>query len=206
AAGRAAERAAAALAEAVGRRPAAFPYLLRGLDQLRHGEAGPIEHSAGAALRAELSLAPRSVAAPAEPGRFAVNVELLLDEGWHANAHRPLAEDLEPTVLRLGAEAAGWRLDSVGYPPGERVELGFREGEMAVYSGAVTLTAELERLAQLEQGAGEPAFVVPVELDVQVCNDRLCLQPETLRLEATPASWLRPPSAPVDRGRVRGRR
>jgi hypothetical protein len=87
--------------------------------------------------------------------------------------------------LEVAPEVIGWRLEEVRYPPGERVELGFREGEMAVYSGAVTLTAELEPEAD---HAGEAAFVVPVELDVQICNDRLCLQPETLRLEVTPRS------------------
>jgi hypothetical protein len=169
-----AEATIAAFAGSIGRAPAAFSYMLMAVDELRNGEAGPREYGALGKVRAVGRITATRGAGPR------LELRLRIAPGWHVNAHRPLQPELLPTVLELadGADGDGWRLGTVRYPQPEKVRLAFQQEPLAVYRDSVVLSGDL--LAARE--APRPRQLA-ARLRFQACDDRACLQPETLLLE-----------------------
>ncbi|MEE8524802.1 MAG: protein-disulfide reductase DsbD domain-containing protein, partial [Thermoanaerobaculia bacterium] len=163
-----------AFAGSLEQRPSGFGYMLTGLDELLHGGAGPRQYGADGTVKAVATLT------PAGDG-FELAVDLEIRDGWHVNAHRPLQEELIPTVLTVDQGRGDWRLGTVEYPDGEKVRLSFQDEPLLVYHGKERLTARLEGNTD---GSGS---VVPVRLRIQACNDRVCLRPEELVLEVPAA-------------------
>ncbi len=161
-------------AESLEKRPSAFAYLLSGLDEILHGGAGPLQYGAGGTVKAAAALTP-------DVDDFNLTVDLEIRDGWHVNAHRPLQEELIPTVLTVDGGRGDWQLQEVEYPEGETVRLSFQEEPLLVYHGREQITV------RLSGAAAGPAAVVPVRLRIQACNDRVCLRPEELVLEVPAA-------------------
>jgi hypothetical protein len=171
------DRAAAtvrAFAASLGQRPSAFAYLLTGLEEILDGGAGPRQYGAEGTVLAVASLTPAA-------GGFDLAVDLEIRDGWHLNSHRPLQEELIPTLLGVDGGRGDWRLGEVVYPEGEEVRLSFQDEPLSVYQGRTRLTA------RLSGSGGETAPVVPVRLRIQACDDRVCLRPEELVLEVPAA-------------------
>lgn len=167
-----AEALVAAFAGAIERTPAAYPHLLVGLRELRHGEAGEIQYAAGGAVRAEARVA-RAAAGP-----VVFTVDLQLRPGWHVNAERPLQDYLVPTAVRLARDDRGWRIERTAYPAPRAVRLGFQPETLALYEGAV----RIEALLQETDDSRNALPWLPVEVRLQACSDAVCLAPETLTL------------------------
>ena len=98
-----------------------------------------------------------------------IRVELEIAAGWHVNSNRPLQEELVATALT-------GELGEVRYPEAETVTLGFQQEPLEVWSRRVAI----EATAESTRGAPR------LELRLQACNDRLCLEPETAEI------WLPP--------------
>jgi len=98
-----------------------------------------------------------------------VRLELEIAQGWHINAHEPLEDYLLPTELSVGGAA----LAATGYPDAVTQRLGFSETPLALYEGSVVLEMPAP-------GATQDTGQIPVELNIQACDDAQCLQPETL--------------------------
>ena len=112
------------------------------------------------------------------PGATAhVAVRLTIDAGWHVNSHQPLGEGLVPTALRLKQRPAA-KLGTVTYPEGKTIKLAFSPEPLSVYEGTVWISAAVRIPEDAAAGPATLQFEVPV----QACNDRVCLQPQILRL------------------------
>ena len=165
----------AAATAGLGRYPQSHSYLLIGLDELRHGLAGPLEYAARGRVRSELrepSIGPRG-------DRVSVVVEARMRPGWHINAHRITDPDLVPTVIGLG-QTPHWRVDGVDYPSPVTRRLGFSRSPLTLYEGRARFTVRLERI---DATATETPPILPLRLRVQACSDKVCLAPEAAVLE-----------------------
>ena len=157
-----AEATVAAFAERIQAQPMGFAYLLGGLDEHLHGGLGELRYGAKGHLRVEV-----------RPGKDDehLTLHLSLAEGWHINAHRPLDEYLVGTRIQPAENSAGsLGLGAAHYPEPEEVSLGFQEEPLAVYQGEVEIPFEI---------AGEGRRLA-FALRFQACDDRQCLEPETL--------------------------
>ncbi|MDP1925209.1 MAG: protein-disulfide reductase DsbD family protein [Thiobacillus sp.] len=164
-----AEAQLSALSGTIQRDPASHATLLVAMQRLRTGETGSLQYAARGAVR----VSARAVAQGANGAR--VELTLSIKPGWHINARQPLQDDLVPTTLKPAT--ADWRVVRIDYPQAEVVKLGFQKQALALYQGDATVRAELQRKAATTDD------VVPLELRLQSCSDRVCLPPETLRLE-----------------------
>jgi uncharacterized protein YyaL (SSP411 family) len=99
-----------------------------------------------------------------------LHVQLSIAEGYHINAHRA-ERDLIATQLSVsGVEV------EIEYPEGERRKFGFADGEIAVYSGAVTIAVKFKKSMS---GHG------PVRMGIayQACDEQACLPAVTKQIE-----------------------
>jgi len=166
----------AAYADPVNRSPSAYSYLLHGAQLLTAGASGALQYAARGAIRVNAHVQDNTLI-----------VDLEIRPGWHINAHKPLQQYLIATVLRLKKAAPGWHSGTVSYPRPVLKTLGFQSDRLALYEGQVRIAMDLQRV--------DPAVIaalIPVELQLQACDDSLCLPPEKLVLQV-PAS--RPPAA-----------
>ena len=171
----------AAFSATIRRYPAGYSYMLLGTGEVLEGSAGPRQYGAQGHV---------SVNAHIERGSgktLRLVVDLVIQEGWHINAHQPLQASLIPTVLTVDGHRGQWRLGSVDYPPSKTVELAFQQEPLALYLGNVQLAAPIG-WNESEEEALPP--VVPVRLKIQACNDEICLLPEELLLEVPTSTLL----------------
>ncbi len=159
-----------AFSDGIRRHPSAFGYLLTAADALLHGELGARRYAASGGVRARARVI--------DDERIAVDLDIA--PGWHLNSSQPLQKGLIPTRLTLGA---GWRLERAEYPQAEIRRLGFQSEPLSLYRGKVRILVRAQRVDRT-------ARVLPIELELQACSDRLCLPPETLTLRLVPHSTL----------------
>ncbi len=107
-----------------------------------------------------------SSASVQEPSGEVVTVTLDVDPGYHVNAHVPSLDYLVSTDLAFTGTDAG----SIAYPAPQHFQTEFSKTALAVYEGAVKLTATLPKGAM-----GWHATVT-----AQACDAHTCLPPSTL--------------------------
>jgi uncharacterized protein YyaL (SSP411 family) len=161
----------ATFADAVNQNPTAYSYLLHGAQLLAKGAAGPQQYAARGAIKVS-----------AHTQENTVVVDLSIRPGWHIQAHEPLQEELIPTVLSLDKSAVAWLADAVSYPTPLLKTLDFQEERLALYEGRIRITMNLRRVVPVVAGP-----LIPVVLNLQACDDNLCLPPErrVLQVPAT---------------------
>ncbi len=162
------ERADATLAyfsDTINRYPSGFGYMLTAADNLNHGELSSQQYVAIGGIRANIQ----------QVSQYGVKVTLDIPEGWHINSNKPLQENLIPTVISLKKGGNGWHLKRSNYPTPKEQHLGFQKELLSLYDGQVEFDVELEVGLQ-------PTRMLPLEIDLQACNDRVCLPPETVVL------------------------
>jgi uncharacterized protein YyaL (SSP411 family) len=161
----------AAFANPINQSPIAYSYLLRGAQLLANGAAGPQQYAARGAIKVS-----------AHTQKNTVVVDLSISSGWHIQAHEPLQAELIPTVLRLDKSAVAWLPDAVSYPTPLLKILDFQKERLALYEGQVRITMNLLRVVPVVAGP-----LIPVVLQLQACDDDLCLPPER-RILQVPAT------------------
>ena len=101
----------------------------------------------------------------------------VFSDSLHINSNQPDDPDLIPTRLSLKGSAQGWSLGPVTYPAGKSQQLAFQTKPQSLYTGPVTIEATLHRQADA------PVWrTVPMMIDLQACNDQVCLPPEEVQL------------------------
>ena len=163
----------AAFATNIERMPAAYTYMLTGLAVALDGDAGPRATAGNGAVVAAATLRPAD-----DAGRYEVDVDLVIKEGWHLNGPEPLQEDLIGTTV----EGAGGRFDvtRLRYPEPRRTQVSTQSGDVLIYEGRQRVSF---RLRPSSSGAGGLPVSVPISIRIQACDDQLCLLPETVVLE-----------------------
>ncbi len=152
-----------AFSESIARGPSGFPYLLTALSELQNAEIGDRQYGAKGNVVVEGKIQDGSI-------------ELKLDiaEGWHINAHQPLQDYLIGTEL---LNALNQPLSDTVYPKAKRAVLGFERSELALYDKQFLISAPVPSNTPVSIGE-----VMPVALQIQACNDTVCLAPETIVL------------------------
>ncbi len=107
---------------------------------------------------------------------FTIAVRLSIQEGWHVNAHSGLPEYFIPAVVSLGSGASADFLSSVRYPPGVPKQLGGMSKPFPVYEKEAVFYADI----RLNDGVKTGPLELPLQVQVQACNDRVCLAPAVL--------------------------
>ncbi len=167
-----AEQTEDAFAPAVARAPAAFPTLLAAYQTLG------MEPSA--AREGVVQATAVALPLPITPGTVVrIPLRVSVKRGWHINSHQPSAGYLIATRLTL-APAPDARLASVNYPQGESVKYGFSSERLSVYQGDFTLEAIVQVADSAPAGTQRLRFI----LSYQPCNDRACLAPASVDVEA----------------------
>lgn len=176
----------AAFAETINRHPERYSYLLLGLTEARHGNRlAPHYFASGVGrVHGEILHPPASERISAETTEavdFTLHVEMA--EGWHINAHEPNLEFLVPTEITVPAhqqdtigQHGRWELSNVLYPQPHFLPLGFVAQSIALYTGQVDITGTMI-------SPDRPDIrVLPLTLQLQACDERRCLAPETLKI------------------------
>jgi thiol:disulfide interchange protein len=105
-----------------------------------------------------------------------------IEDGWHLQSHTPSLEYLIPTVLSVDL-LEGWELDpatDIDYPPDKLWQSSFEAEPLAVYEGTILIRARLRAPPASPEGTDQVTEVsLPVQLEYQACDDRVCLQPTT---------------------------
>jgi uncharacterized protein YyaL (SSP411 family) len=171
----------AVFATPVNRNPTGYSYMLRGVQQLTYGAAGPQQYAARGAVRVDAEVRTRQ-----QTRRL--TIELTIRPGWHINAHETLQDDLIPTVVELNTRVPEWRSGDLSYPQPILKTLNFQRQVLALYEGQVRITMDLQ---QTDPAVPVPP-ILPVALRLQACDDSVCLPPER-RILKVPMN--RPPLA-----------
>ena len=159
-------RLAAALSGHAPEFPEQRGFSLKAIQELQHGETGPVRFIAKGAVRVGLEHDHAS-------GEIAISISIV--DGWHINAHEPRDEYLVGTALTV----EGGPGIAVDYPDPVIKSLSFNDTPLALYEGDLFLAAA---------GAGpdENGKARFAKLTLQACSDEICLQPEELSFALWP--------------------
>ncbi len=148
--------------------PSSYSYMLLGAMNLLYGESGARQFAANGNIRINSRVTTLSDYSQK------LIIDLDIAPGWHINSEKPLQKDLISTTVTLSADD-DWKMPSVSFPGAVVKRLGIGQEPMALYQGKVQLIADLKRKRSKR-------VIVPVELQLQACSEKVCLLPETLTL------------------------
>ncbi len=148
--------------------PSSFPYTLKAQQEHDHGPVFAREHIAWGNATADIRVT----------GVFADSlkavIEIDLGQGWHIQAHEVTDQSLTPTAVTAATD--DWTLTDVHYPPAKSLTIESLDFPLSVWSGAVQIPIELS-------GQVTPTTMPVIALELQGCNDEVCLFPEQIVLE-----------------------
>ena len=98
---------------------------------------------------------------------YQLSLELSMDDNWHINSHKPLSNEIIPLKILSGTKNI--HLKDIIYPQHDVVNLGLSHRPLAVYQGKVIITSHISNISFTR---------VAIKLELQACNDKLCLPPE----------------------------
>ena len=150
--------------------PSSWVYALTALQELQHSAVGMFDYSASGHAKVSLSLSSVSDTS------ISATVEIDLDDGWHVQSDSPAAENLIGTKVSNSDD--DWTLTNAAYPPPELLSTAFQSEPITVWSDNVQIRVNLE-----QNDPGKSEFGPVIEVRMQACDDKLCLLPETVRLE-----------------------
>ncbi|MES9979324.1 MAG: thioredoxin domain-containing protein [Candidatus Thiodiazotropha sp. 6PLUC5] len=158
-------------APAIEAAPISYGYLLSAVSNHLHGELGARAYAGQGGIRIEADISQASE-------QNILSVHIVIPEGWHINTNQPKSKDLIPTLLSLPESGNGWQIGPVTYPKGVEEKLAFQQQPLSVYGGKITLQTLLKRTDKREL----ETTTLPAELQLQACNEQVCLPPETVTL------------------------
>ncbi len=165
-------------------------YFLTAVAELLEGERGESLYSARGKVRVQAEIS-NPVKDPDSNQLTSGKLKLTIDiaDGWHINAHQPIQDYLIGTRITRGD---GSDVDGISYPEPVMAKLGFESTELALYENKVVIEAPLSALIDSDKDADSTddtatdsvpdSALVPVSINLQACNDEVCLAPETLTL------------------------
>ncbi len=123
------------------------------------GATGPVRYAGAGAVR---------VVFKRDPKGGKLRMLIVLQEGWHINSTQPLQDYLIPTSLVIDDQS----IDAGHFPRAEVKSFGFSDTPLAVFEGIVPIEVTLPATTD------GPRVAL---LQIQACNDEICLAPEELR-------------------------
>lgn len=156
-----------ALSANIEQSPAAFYYFLLGASEHLQGESGSYQFAARGFVKTKVDVL---------DDKITIDVEMA--PGWHINSDKPNQDYLIPTKLSIGD---GKILSEVNYPSPITTVLSFENTELSLFEGNAQITAALPN--SIKQG-------IELQLQLQACNDKHCLPPETVPLSLPTSALL----------------
>ncbi|MFK5950987.1 MAG: DUF255 domain-containing protein, partial [Methylococcales bacterium] len=147
--------------------PSAYSGLLIANHELMDGELDLPIYGARGHLRIDASIKPDT------NNQYELTVKLNFDDGWHINSHKPFEKHLIPTSINL-LDISQWQLKNIDYPQHDVIKLEFNQQALALYQGSINIKVALKR--------GTTNLNPGFNLQLQACNDKLCLPPENIVL------------------------
>lgn len=155
----------AAFANTINQSPTNFGYMLMAANNFKHGELGAQQYIARGGVRANAI----------QVSTNTVIIELDIPEGWHVNSNQPRQKGLIATTVSISDSDDEWKIDDVIYPTPMIANLGFQTEALSLYQGKVRIEIEVSE-------NDSPKNLLPLQLGIQACNDKICLPPEKVRL------------------------
>ncbi len=150
--------------------PSAWVYALTAIQEHLNSSVGVFDYAASGHAKVSLSFSSISDTS------VSATVEIDLDDGWHVQSDRPAADNLIGTKVSILDDQ--WILTDAEYPPPDMLSTAFQSDPITVWSDTVQVKV------QLEPNAPDVSEFGPViEVQLQACDDKLCLLPETVKLE-----------------------
>ena len=162
------------LAAAINANPVGHPSLLRVIRAWQSGEIGPLQTAGEGRARV---LARR----PVEDQNQAAVIRLLIAPGWHVTAPDQESGEFAPLTLSLDDGESNWHLGEMRCAGGHGRLTAPDGRSIEILQGEVELRAALSPVQSTESGEDEFAARANLRLQVQLCDDRSCRLPETLR-------------------------
>jgi len=146
-------------------------------------------------IRAALAFATMLVAAPADPvswkfedtpakvkagARFDLKLVAHIQEGWHLYSMKPVEDGPIPTRIWLADGQPVQLTAPVRAPDPEKVQDPSFGMEVELYEGQPEFTVPLKLAASAPAGP----LTVTVNASYQSCNNKLCLPPKTVKVDA----------------------
>lgn len=156
-----------ALSSRIAQQPTGYFYLLTGVAEHLTGERSDRQYGGRGVVKSHAQIKDDKLV-----------VAITLADGWHINSDQPLQDYLIPTRLTL---ASGQPLDNVSYPKALVRTLGFQQSELSLFENQFELTADLPANVSSTDD-DKSKLVAEINLQLQACNDKTCLAPETLPL------------------------
>jgi len=157
----------AAFSTNLAEQPGGFYYMLKGVSDHLFGEANSQEYAARGVVKVSARKLNES------------NVEILIriNPEWHINSNAPVQDYLIPTSVHSDVAEL---ITTVSFPNAIMRALGFERSELSLYEGTVRIIADVNASALT-------SATLPVNVNVQACNNEVCLAPETVSLAV---SWV----------------
>ena len=149
--------------------PAAYGYMLQAASNLLLGETGSRQYAA----KGTVSILAERVK---NNGKHEVILSLTIQPGWHINANQPKDINLIPTKISL-TNNEDWQLEDVIYPESTDKLLGFSQQTLALYED------EIQIKAMVIADENRETVVIPIELNLQACDEQVCLAPEIVKFK-----------------------
>ena len=110
---------------------------------------------------------------------YSLDIELKIRDTWHINSSQPLDKQLIATNIKM-SETSDWILETVQYPKDKVAILGFSKEPLSLYERNVRIHATLLK--------GKTTRNPRLQLNLQACNDQICLPPEQLEFIPVPGN------------------
>ena len=108
---------------------------------------------------------------------FEIPLTVRIRSGYHINSDQPLENYLIPT--QLAWDAPGFTTVGTRFPEAELVQYEFSDGPMSVFSGEIRIVTTIKAPKTLDGPA-----TLQGKLRYQACNDKSCLAPTSVDVEA----------------------
>ncbi len=109
-------------------------------------------------------------------GEFKLAAKINIKETWHINSDKPYEDFLIPTEFNI-EENPYFKLKKIVYPNPQDVKLAFSDKPLSVLQNEILIGALVETSDQIKQGE----YPLPVVINYQACNDRVCLPPSSVK-------------------------
>ncbi len=142
--------------------PVSHAATLLAADIAARGETGAHQSAAHGALH---------LSAVRLPDNKTARIRIKLAPDWHINSISPNQDFLLPTKIKV----AGVDRDAISFPVAVERKLGFHDEPLSLYEGTVDIRVNLPD--------GDAALAARrMTLDLQACSDRVCLDPQVVRI------------------------
>ena len=170
----------AAFSSSIAQHPGAYPYMMMAVSEHLYHEQG--KHQYAARGNVIINMTSKVVS---DHNQLELTLSLNIRPNWHINADKTLDKDLIPTQIVILDNQSNWNITKVEYPEATIKSLDFSKTKLALFEGQIELKTYLKKD---DEKTSDMMNTIPLQVKLQACNDELCLPPEVLIFNISPAT------------------